>query len=932
MNKKVLITTDDTKEALELLGNIVAFDIETSASEPNKTALDYMTQELDGVSLCDGNNCFYIDYSITNNPEIIKLLKQYFSRVKIAIAHNITFDMLGLYKHGITLEHCELFDTMVAHHLIDEESRHGLKHLAEHFLDAHTSSYEEESKLGVHTTKFYEYALNDSLWTFKLANIFRDILKNQGLDKLFREIEMPFQHCLVDMKVNGISVDRDKIDKSAKELKKLIEDLTVKMLNVLEVPYDLQIDLYGNSKVDSKINFNSSKALIEIIQNKLKLTIKEKTPAGNPSVGKQTISDLKDKHPFMGLLYDYKIASKLLSGFFLPLPEFIDKEDGRIRPSFRDTGTKTGRLSCIAEGTKIQVIRDFSKEPNGRNIEDINPGDFVYCSTSDGRLVHRKVKRIINNGKQECVMLKWKSLSNKFDGELVLTPDHKIKTMDGKWTRADEVGLTSDSEIGYKRRMGEDISLNKRAFSLHFQLNDYAYIYYPGMKKVKNIRHLMNAPNIPYKSHIHHKDGNKLNDSIENLIIMTPTEHSSYHCKNGTGFTEESQKKAQKTLRDMRIGGEFKKTQPLKHFSYDYCSKIAHDNKGMIKYIIKNCNHDFVTISREMKRHNINLKEIKKLYEETNHYFVNREYVGERQVYDLEIESYGFEDTHNFFANEICVHNCNKPNLQQLSKSKEGFPVLRECFVASPGYKMAAIDYSGQEIRVMAELSKDPTLVDALHKGQDMHLKIANQFYNLGIPDECLYTTHTMYAEYKSKFNKQRSMAKAITFGLSYGKGAYGFAKDFNTTEDEAQKIVDKYFEGMPKLKEAIEKAQEDVKENGFVSTMTGRRRRFTPFEIQGAKIYSKKNLRQAFNFQIQGYSADMMRIACIHTKKLINLHPEWDMRMLMTVHDELVVECKESFIEEACVELKSVFEEAVKFCVPIVADICYGQNYEEVK
>ena len=246
---------------------------------------------------------------------------------------------------------------------------------------------------------------------------------------------------------------------------------------------------------------------------------------------------------------------------------------------------------------------------------------------------------------------------------------------------------------------------------------------------------------------------------------------------------------------------------------------------------------------------------------------------------------------------------------------------------------MITCDYSGQEIAVAAEQSKDETLVDTLNKGQDMHLRIANQFYELGIPDEALYKTHKDYSTYKKQFKPQRTQAKTITFGLMYGKGAYGFAKDFGIPEEEAQEIVDKYFDSMPMLRDAIQKAHDEIDLNGTVTTMLGRKRHFEQETQWNGEIgYPKKAYRQAFNFLIQGYSADMIRMAMNKVRQVGSKNKHWGLKLVACVHDEIVVEVKTEYTKEASDGIKQAMESVVNFIVPVIADIGIGKNYEEAK
>lgn len=273
----------------------------------------------------------------------------------------------------------------------------------------------------------------------------------------------------------------------------------------------------------------------------------------------------------------------------------------------------------------------------------------------------------------------------------------------------------------------------------------------------------------------------------------------------------------------------------------------------------------------------------------------------------------------------------SSPNCQQLPRKKEYSPVeVRKLFVAPPGYRMFSVDYSGQEIAVAAQVSKDPTLIKSLCNGYDMHLAIANQFSNLNIPEECLNTEHPMYEQYKSQFKTERTHSKTITFGLLYGKEAYGFSKDFGITEEEAQKIVDEYFKGMPELKKAIEQTHQELSENGYVVNLAGRKRRFVANE---RGYYPGGAFRQSFNFKVQGYSADMIRAAMVTVYKNKVKYPEWGLKTVLTVHDEAVYIVKEGHVGRATAFVKKCFENVCKnFIVPVNASVEVGDNYGEAK
>jgi len=244
--------------------------------------------------------------------------------------------------------------------------------------------------------------------------------------------------------------------------------------------------------------------------------------------------------------------------------------------------------------------------------------------------------------------------------------------------------------------------------------------------------------------------------------------------------------------------------------------------------------------------------------------------------------------------------------LQQLPKEKDYSPVaVRELFIVPNGYKMITSDYSGQELRVLAHVCNEPNMIKAFKEGKDFHQAIADQF---GV---------------------SRTQAKAINFGIAYRKGAYGFSQDWNCSEEEAQKVLDKYFQEFPAIKRKMDLNDMFLKENGYVKTMAGRRRHFQKIDD---KYYKNGSYREAFNFLIQGFSADMIRAAMVNVYVRAKKYPEWDLKTIMTVHDESVWQVKEEYLEDAMKLINDTFEKAVKLKVPTPSDTNYGVNYNEAK
>jgi len=249
---------------------------------------------------------------------------------------------------------------------------------------------------------------------------------------------------------------------------------------------------------------------------------------------------------------------------------------------------------------------------------------------------------------------------------------------------------------------------------------------------------------------------------------------------------------------------------------------------------------------------------------------------------------------------------------------------VRSFIIAPEGKVLLCGDYAGQELRVLAHVAQEPTMIAAFLKNQDVHLLLANDFYDLGIPEEYITTTHPEYNSIISKFKPQRNDIKTVNFGLAYGKTKYGFAADFGWSVPKAEQFIAKYFERFPQIKTAIDKCNELVKKQKAIRNLTGRIRRFDHVD--------DKVLRQAFNFCIQGASADMMKKAAVDTFYLCQKHPEWDCKFILSVHDELVYEVNDEYKDIALTEIKYTMEHAVELCVPMIVDINYGLNYSIAK
>ncbi|KKM26545.1 hypothetical protein LCGC14_1583710 [marine sediment metagenome] len=266
------------------------------------------------------------------------------------------------------------------------------------------------------------------------------------------------------------------------------------------------------------------------------------------------------------------------------------------------------------------------------------------------------------------------------------------------------------------------------------------------------------------------------------------------------------------------------------------------------------------------------------------------------------------------------------PNLQNLRKLNAVLDVeCRSCFIAPEGKSFIVADYAGQELRILAFVTQDPTLLRAFEKGMDLHLITANLLFDLGLTEEEMVESNENYKNTRKKFKNERHKAKnGFNFPVVYGSTEHGISRNIGVSVKEAKRLLDKFLDQYPGIKDGIADCEERIKLYGYVTNSAGRRRRFDGF--------SKRALRQAFNFKVQGYSAEMLRLGMVNIRQVILTHPEWDMKLVLTVHDEVVLEIKDEYIDEAIPLVEEAMCTAVDIGIPVECDIGVGRIYSEAK
>ena len=346
--------TVDTEEEMAKLGRFLA-DQDFFAFDTETDGIDPLTAGLVGMSFAvKENEAWYVPVP-ADKEEATKVVAHFSpalqNRKSQKIGQNIKFDIIVLRKYGVRVAG-PLFDTMIAHYLLNPELRHGMDYLAETYLKYKPVPISQligpkgKNQLcmrDVPLAQIAEYAAEDADVTLKLKNFFAPELKKAGIESLFFDIEMPLIYVLVEMEVTGVKLDTVALKQSS-------EELTAALNNLEKEIYEL---------AGVKFNINSSKQVGEVLFEHLKIEEKaKKTKTGSYSTSEDILEKMRSKHPVVGKLLEYRGLKKLLSTYIDALPELINPETGKVHTSFNQTVTATGRLSSTNPNLQNIPIRD----------------------------------------------------------------------------------------------------------------------------------------------------------------------------------------------------------------------------------------------------------------------------------------------------------------------------------------------------------------------------------------------------------------------------------------------------------------------------------------------------------------------------------------------------------------------------------------------
>lgn len=346
-----------------------AFDTETTSVEPINAKLVGMSFSI------KEDEAFYVP--IPENDEEAKKIVEIFrgaleNEKSQKIGQNIKYDYIVMRNYGVELKG-EIFDTMVAHYLLQPDGHHNMDYLAEVYLGHKTISIEsligakgknQRSMRDVPLAEICEYAAEDADITLRLKNVFEPKLREEGLEKLFYEIEMPLVRVLADMEIEGARIDTNTLNESSRIL-------TQRAIEIENKIFELSGEVF---------NVNSPRQVGDILFVKLKIDPKAKpSKQGGYSTSEEVLTKLINRHPIVPLILEYRGLKKLLSTYINALPELINSRTGKIHTSFNQTVTATGRLSSSNPNLQNIPIRD----DNGKEIRKAfipNEGEIFFSA------------------------------------------------------------------------------------------------------------------------------------------------------------------------------------------------------------------------------------------------------------------------------------------------------------------------------------------------------------------------------------------------------------------------------------------------------------------------------------------------------------------------------------------------------------------------
>jgi DNA polymerase I-like protein with 3'-5' exonuclease and polymerase domains len=909
--------------------NLVGLDLET-------TGLSFYKDDILLIVLGNETDQYVLDWYGLKNDSNFKLSDLFQDSKLSYLGHNLLFDLPFLMHRGVDFSIDQVCDTMIAEQILIKGTKKSasLKDTLKRRLgitEVNKAIRMEfvamKNGVPIFDNRHIEYASGDIEF---LSAIYGK--QNEHLTRLKQLDLLDLNNKNVGisakMGLKGMYVDRDAWMKLYYANLKKADELEIRMDEELvslgfgrikkrvKVRFE-QTDLFGGIGVDvvnksiNHLNYASPAQCLDVFKA-FKLPIPKSVKEDKNSVGEATLQQYLLNHPttllkdWIKLLIEYKVTLKLTKSFGKKwLEEHLDG-NSRVHASFTVNRTATGRYSCIEANQMVMLVGGYKK------IKDVKIGDSVYSYDENGKLKINKVLDKFYQGHKRVIKLNYISKGgNKKTGSLICTPDHMIRINQGEWVQAKDI-LVGD-KIWHVYR---DSSVRPRLYGVNSFMKLEQDIIKSEFFKV--------SPEF----HLHHIDKDKGNNNLNNLAILTASAHTKIHAQE-SGFKKGNTNKPavhsytnpikiNRTKYQLLNALMVAKGRPTK-VSMDFgvfinkCksvgidvnevskrfSKLGYLSKAKIKKALFQ-SKTTEEASKLLKIGTLRLKELCNYYNilYSNHKLVSIEELSYADVYDLSIEN-----DSNFIVEDLNVHNCSNPNLQQIPSIKE----FRQCFKAPEGRKIWTCDYSSAELRILASLSRDEAMLRILSEGGDLHGYVATPVYRYLFKDETAIVDKNNNGGFRTKM-------KNVIFGLLYGAGVNKIAELLDISSMKAEQVYQILQKTFPEAFDYLDKMSSFGVNNGYIiiEPILNQRRWFQEyFDNGGYLTKSEKGSveRACKNTPIQATNGQMMKQALIYVDNYITEN-KLSSFIVSTVHDEMVVEVGEG--EEPHVEaFKSLMKKA---------------------
>lgn len=775
-------------------------------------------------------------------PSIVDGLVRAYEADKLIMHNGIKFDLVALKKVYPYLEpapECEICDTLVMSRVLWPElepvDHQKFSHIEPKYMGRHSLAawgerlgvakihFKEETKKNKEvvdvwanwTPEMQTYCEQDTEVTLKLYRY----LSCQPLDPRCYELEHKFAEIMTKQEQFGFPFDERAAYALVNTLKVRRDEIDEQLQKVFPPIIEERISTKTGKQLKSKVTvFNpaSRQQTADRLREIYPEIVFDTTDKGNPQVDDDVLEVLGEKYPEAKLLAEYQMLNKrigqIAEGKEAWLKHVTTYGDGRIHGEVNTNACVSGRCShCIEENQLVTT-------PAGQvKIKDIQVGDYVYSYDKDFKLRLNKISEVIDQGIQECYVVNWKTNINGKSGSIVCTENHKLLT----------------KTDGYRRV--KDIKKGDKICHLTVSIADGRQVLHMvGRNKKRQCTFIKEElyGKTGKEWHIHHIDNNKLNDSLDNLVVLKAEEHARIHhtSEQNSGYISKTKfqllrmlakSKARPTYVPMDFGTFKKKCEEN---NIDISKVVARYSKVTGKYITKRMVYAMLEQSwnpyKAGKEFKIDGRKsrIDALLDShgiiENHWIQSVEYLGPRQTYDLNVEH-----DHNFICQELCVSNSH-PNMAQIPSV--GHPYGAECralFYAPDGWVLVGADASGLELRALGAML-------AYFDGGEYAKLVSTEGFDI----------HTYNAKLFGIYNGEgditkatRDLSKRLIYALLYGAGAKKVGSVIDITASESKQyelgkeLIDTFYRNLPAIKKLKDEIEKRINARSYLTGIDGR-------------------------------------------------------------------------------------------------------------